>query len=79
MRTSTKTFAEEHKGYIINAIEDKLKRGQTTVYFHSKLDPSILNCVLEEYRSLGYHINKDITETSIYMAVLTFTIDRNKE
>ena len=62
-RTSVEEFCQKHKKLIIDKIEDSLKTGSLTVYFYEKLDIEILNCVLEEYRTLGYDV-KDVKETT---------------
>lgn len=63
-RTSVEEFCQKHKKLIIDKIEERLKAGVLTVYFYEKLDIEILNCVLEEYRTLGYDVVKDVKETT---------------
>jgi hypothetical protein len=62
--TSVEEFCQKHKKLIIDKIEESLKAGILTVYFYDKLDSEILNCVLEEYRTLGFYAVKDIKETT---------------
>lgn len=62
-RTSVEEFCQKHKKHIIDKIEENLKAGVLTVYFYEKLDVETLNCVLEEYRTLGFYAVKDVKET----------------
>ena len=77
VRTSVKEFCQKHKKHIIDKIEDSLKTGSHTVYFYEKLDIEILNCVLEEYRTLGYDVVKDVKETTALTTTnLIFSVRR---
>lgn len=77
VRTSVKEFCQKHKKHIIDKIEDSLKTGSHTVYFYEKLDIEILNCVLEEYRTLGYDVVKDVKETAdLTTTKLIFSVRR---
>ena len=76
-RTSVEEFCQKHKKLIIDKIEEKLKAGVLTVYFYEKLDIEILNCVLEEYRTLGYDVVKDVKETTALTTTkLIFSVRR---
>lgn len=76
-RTSVEEFCQKHKKLIIDKIEEKLKAGVLTVYFYEKLDTEILNCVLEEYRTLGYAAVKDVKETTdLTTTKLIFSVRR---
>ena len=76
-RTSVEEFCQKHKKLIIDKIEEKLKAGVLTVYFYEKLDIEILNCVLEEYRTLGYDVVKDVKETTdLTTTKLIFSVRR---
>lgn len=76
-RTSVEEFCQKHKKLIIDKIEERLKAGVLTVYFYEKLDIEILNCVLEEYRTLGYDVVKDVKETTdLTTTKLIFSVRR---
>lgn len=76
-RTSVEEFCQKDKKLIIDKIEERLKAGVLTVYFYEKLDIEILNCVLEEYRTLGYDVVKDVKETTdLTTTKLIFSVRR---